>query len=195
MIPSRAVLDDEALLASINDVQRRAYHEAGHAVVGHALGLVITRISLVGQPHTGAASRDFWHHDLDAIGREVAFSFAGYLAERRAMPEDRARAIAGAGEDFSIVESFNPFCASGSRLEVTRMVLGSPARWLVLARGAVRQARGILVREWASVEDVVDELLESEVLEGRALRRVLRGVSMESKRPGHPFGHRATPTS
>jgi len=83
----------------VRDARLIALHEAGHAVAAHALGLVVTRVTIEPTYDTfyqkwrlgvteieviGDLTRDFSFAMRDRLHREAIFSLAGPAAERRA---------------------------------------------------------------------------------------------------------------
>ena len=82
----------------VRDARLIALHEAGHAVAAHALGLVVTRVTIEPTYDTfyqkwrlgvteieviGDLTRDFSFAMRDRLHREAIFSLAGPAAERR----------------------------------------------------------------------------------------------------------------
>lgn len=63
--------------------ERMARHEAGHAVVAHALGHQVTKVTIVPNPERQSGGHTIWRHRDDAPVSidHVAVTYAGPLAE------------------------------------------------------------------------------------------------------------------
>lgn len=146
-------------LRELLDKHWRAYelaalHEAGHVLVGYALGLDVFFVKLgpgeQGRVEFAGPIRDgdklFRHFKPIPLVEQVAVDLAGFFAERLEYPELRDWASDGVRGD----------------IERVRRALGTlPAseRFGVMLR-ASRLARRILIRHWGAVESVAG-LLES----------------------------------
>ena len=119
-----------------------AYHEAGHAVVGHAQGLRFSRIYL-GAVGGQVIFDDQWSEgavvaDPDLLDRCALMLLAGAAAEWR-----HARTVPGAIGDVAAL----CWLLAGAR---RRGTVPRPARW--------RRAEAEVARHWPAIEAVVEEL-------------------------------------
>lgn len=131
----------------------RAYHEAGHAVVGSAVDRRVRSIR-VDRSGLGGGRVVFEPAAEDGVNRalrDAAVALAGYLAHRRAHPGDRAYAVRAAQGDLRAL--------AGVRI-------GSPLN-LLLAGG--RLAARILDQRWAEVERVAAALRPGRALAGQEI--------------------------
>jgi hypothetical protein len=161
------------------------WHEAGHAVVAHALGIKVTGVTICdedGTARTWTRGRPWFRaSDFDGPGSDVAFGLAGYLAERRARIDTRKRALDGAAEDFENVMGWCPWPATDHNNNMParalwRERLGSVDGWRHYVRAWMRVAHRILRDNWQHVRRLADALVYEDEIAGDDLRRLLRGV-------------------
>lgn len=118
-----------------------AYHEAGHAVVGRSVGRTVRSIrvdrSLLGGGRTIFEPAT---DDIIWVVSTAAVALAGYLAQRRAYPGDRAYAAWGSENDLRALAQIARF----NRLNL--LLLGG------------RLANRLLTMQWAEVERVAAAL-------------------------------------
>jgi hypothetical protein len=175
-----------SMIDAIEMALRTPCHEAGHAVVAHALGCEVTRITpgeenaeaiTFSAGRKGASIRWF---DVDEIGRDIAITFGGYVAERRSILAHRAVALAGAEDDFKSVESWNPFTSPEPGAVYLRELAGNADGWRSFVRAWYRVAVEIVRLNWEPLSALRDELLfaadADTTLEGALLRKLLRRV-------------------
>lgn len=185
---------------------RAAYHEAGHAVVAHALGFRVRSIDLGGDGMAVRAGtyraeggftvvrtpRGYLPRDFNGPGREIAWTFGGYLAERRAYVSERWRALQGALEDFESVDDRYPFGDYGEA--VWRARLASPEGWRRYVRFWMRLAGRVVRENWAIVERIADRA--SDGIDEELAQRLLRGtkrVRLGRKQLGLPGAATVSP--
>jgi len=147
-----------------------AFHEAGHAVIGDALGLVVEKVTIlpVFSSHykrwargmtwikaTGDLTRDFSFAMRDRLHREAIFSLAGPAAERRAV-------------------GHVPLDAEDIDAQVAEWLLSRDTAARELPR-VFRRANGIaerLVRQrWSAIESLAAALMRHGSLSGQQLRK------------------------
>jgi hypothetical protein len=181
-------------------ITRVTFHEAGHAVVAHALGIEVPRVftdlprRIEGDTwQTGSGVAGIKHRvssmDVLAQGHQIAFCVAGYLAERRAAPELRKKTLWGALVDLNEIEEMNPFShlKSSDRFSpewraLTRPFFANEAQWKRFCRAWIREAKHVLVANWEHVTRLARELRAARrtrrngVVEGRTLHRLLKPV-------------------
>ena len=149
------------LLRKHRDEQARMFfHEAGHAVVYHALKAEVARIVTKPQPLT-LVCRPAANDSCDLVA-----VVAGYLAERRAFPQERSLALAGAVEDLALVAEIVKECLSVER----------QLKVLMLRAGRILRAN------WSVVQQLAGLLSKTKRrLEGAPLQEVLAGVSWQPR--------------
>jgi hypothetical protein len=119
-----------------------AYHEAGHAVVGHVQGLRVGRI-YIGDASGHVVFDDQWSEDAvlgdpDVLDRYALMLLAGTSAEWR-----RAGMVVGATGDLAALTWL-------LRRAAERGTVPRPDRW--------RRADAEAARRWPAIEAVADEL-------------------------------------
>jgi ATP-dependent Zn protease len=150
----------------MNQRERAAFHEAGHAVVRRYFGMGIKKITIVEDDESyGRVSNrppgDWFRPDIEIDGRrrrrielEIMTGWAGTLAEEMHAGESEAT-IAGAREDINQIANLALY-ASGSEEEAEAYI-----EWLRL------RTLGILRVMWGEIEAVATALLERETLTGK----------------------------
>lgn len=175
---------------SFVDAGRVHHHEAGHAVVALALGMPVYSVSVTQSSEAGVASVGSRKHrrrrrdgmvraplaiDLTEIGRLMAVDFAGYLAERRHVPERRYIATEGASHDFAHVARWDPFASEFGGAEHRRSYLAtifeSPDRgWRHVVLESLRVSRALVAAAWPAIDELAWRLADvEEVTDGRTL--------------------------
>ena len=114
-------------------------HEAGHAVVAHALDHVVSGIEWA----TGRLPVTHWeirpqHPDTD--GRWVATTLGGYIATKKGFPEKRVLNLAGAASDFAEIDR--------KRRAEFRLFINDDGLWCSFVRVSYAQAQRIVRDEW-----------------------------------------------
>ena len=92
---------------------------------------------------------------------------AGYLAERRAFPQERSLALAGAVEDLALIAEIVKECPS----------VESQLKILMLRAGRILRANWSVVQQLAAVLSKTKRHLE-----GAPLQEILAGVSWQARR-------------
>ncbi|QKV20051.1 ATP-dependent Zn protease [Oricola thermophila] len=173
--------------------RRAAIHEAGHAIVGHLLG--IGRIRSVGIAVTSNEAGHVWSEETTAdeqveprLMARLAVLLAGRAAERVIL--GTVSAGAGGDHDSDLAQATKLAADIETVLGLARtrpllhrriepfMLLGGQAKGLVRRidrrlRRAERQACRIVRENRDAVIDLAARLLEVEVLEGEDLHRLL----------------------
>jgi hypothetical protein len=130
--------------------ERIAYHEAGHAVVGVALGRVLRDVSL------DAGTTTFVSQDpLDAV---VTSAFAGAAADARGM-----------GTHSDSAGALDQFNADG----LARGQYPSPAERDAYLAGMARRAVALVDQHWPAIERLAALLLERGRADGAEVTRLL----------------------
>jgi hypothetical protein len=140
---------------TIDTCRRGAWHEAGHAIVAHALGWDVRGIEAIGiiNFETESHARNGVRTIRD-MGERIAGLFGGYIAERRRFKRRRSTALVGAAGDFVSIEMFNPswLLPQGDprRLRQIRLAEAAvnDAGWRLFARAWYRVAHAIIRRDW-----------------------------------------------
>lgn len=186
---------DDPVVVSIKAYLATAHHEAGHAVVSHALGVAVDRVAA--DDSGGVArfdarkARGLLACDSEQIGRLVALTLAGYFAERRylasaggapAVLARRSYSLDGACGDLAAIERRNPHSTVnelGYWHEMARHTWRTPDDWRSFTHAWARVS-GRLVRQlWPHVETLASELVASDgEVKGRALKRLLKPVPL-----------------
>lgn len=188
--------DDPAVVA-IAAYYATAHHEAGHAVVSHALGVAVDRVT--SDDFEGFArfdarkARGQLPTDSGLNGRHVAVLLAGYFAERRylasvagaALPAVLARRsypLAGACGDLASIERRNPHSTVNELTSwhaTARHTWRTPDDWRSFTH-AWALVSGRLVRQlWPHIEALALELTANGgEVKGRALKRLLKPVPL-----------------
>lgn len=159
-----------------------ARHEAGHAVVGHLLGLDLLDTDLHPDPNGGRGHTRFarpggWFDprpdalapaETDFIERLLTTFMAGQAAEARS---------GGADPDGSVYDTDE---ASG---DWARFLTGSPRERRKLLGGFRERAERVLERAgaWNAVEAVASELLAHGRLDGQAVVRSIDAARSQSE--------------
>jgi len=172
-----------------NQLYYTAIHEAGHAVVTWQLGLQVTKITIrpdnqegtfgscqnkpIGkwfQPDVGVLLVDdsHWRMLRRAINEATIF-LAGMEAEARVRGR---RNLTGASSDMRNATELCQYFADDYGPETNAM-----AEWLRI------RARGIVNRNWESVEALANALLELKTLKGKEALRIMAVAIDEA----HPF--------
>lgn len=171
---------------------RVAYHEVGHVVVGAALACPVEGVYITGRPPIAEVRHRKPIFDLDEVRRNVAMLMAGYLAERRIVPDGRAEALAGAKDDFARVRWWDPG-RYPLRQTIVRYYFSRTEDWNAFVREQVRMANRILRANWEAVGEIAMALLWEGSLEGRKLKKMLKLVEPHMLEPSQVFEamHRA----
>ena len=189
----------------ISDEQRRivAYHEAGHAVVGHALPgarvphrlSVIPRGRTLGAVLTREEDGDRLLHSRSTLLDEMAALLGGHTAERlvfdevtSAAAEDllRVNRIArqmvlelGMSEGFGVVTHADGERGADHSDETARRIDEEVSR---LVTEAQARARAVLERSRVVLDRVAAAVIEREVLTGDELAAILAGEAVPAVR-------------
>lgn len=189
------LLKGDPMVASVEAYFLVAHHEAGHAVVSHALGVAVDRVTA--DDHEGFAYLDarklrtLLPHDSEQLGRDVALTLAGYFAERRylasaggmrAVLVRRSHSLAHACGDLATIERYNPHSTVSELTgwhEMARHMWRTPDDWRSFTHAWARVS-GRLVRQlWPHIEALASELVASDgEVKGRALKRLLKPVPL-----------------
>lgn len=163
--------------------EHAAIHEAGHAVVGDAVGLEIKSADIIRiggragivhivQPAWIAVERDPTSPRAKAYLQQCAvMDWAGYLAEERFTGIDKITSL-----HFSMdmmKEAATGVGDFASLLLAAELSADSDVGRLDFVELTRAQALDVLQREWSSVELIADALLESTVLTGPAIRGLI----------------------
>lgn len=159
-------------VASADALRRAAYHEAGHVVVGCALGVTVYRVEV----HDDGSGRT----QLAASGGGPAATAAGVVAER----------IAG----YTVPEQSKRKHYASVRRQAKHIAGFSETRTRELVDHAFDWAENILRERWASVELIAAALLRRRSLDEHALLEILgksAPVTLESFNVRHArrLGH------
>jgi len=160
-----------------------AYHEAGHVVVGHLLGLQLLDTDILpddegGRGHTHFAHPGSWFQpqrgrldarERDLIERVLTTFMAGFAAESRHGEAD----VEGSGYDLD-----------QSLREWVGYIAGTPRGREAALRGFLERAVSIVEgsQAWAAIEAVAAALLAEEQLSGSAAAQIAQQYS------GHSVG-------
>jgi hypothetical protein len=120
-----------------------AYHEAGHAVVGHSQGLRFSRIYL-GNVSGQVVFDDQWNEDAVLADADLLDCYALMLLAATAAELRHSGTVVGATGDIAALNWL--LCRARERGTVPR-----PDRW--------RRADAEAARHWPAIEAVADELI------------------------------------
>lgn len=172
---------------------RTAWHEAGHAVVQHALGWRVQGIEANGdfnvEIETFPASGPV--RTIGDMGERIAGLFGGYIAERRHDHRGRRIALKGALGDLMEIARFNPWTNRHpnepplSRLRLLADAVRDEAGWRSFARAWYRVAHEIVRVNWAPLGVLADAVVrelgagktgKNRSISGERLRNLLHPV-------------------
>ncbi len=147
-----------------------AYHEAGHAVVAHFTGLAFETVSIIEDDESWGRCRtplpegfqpdEQGEGSLEVLKNHLAVRFAGAAAQE----------IFTGG--FVEVEGND----LNGALHLVGSLAGNTDQMNAELEEARQRAKGILHREWASVEALAARLLEQGELDGEQAVAVIEGV-------------------
>ena len=149
------------------DPTRTAYHEAGHAIVAHALGQRVKRMEIL--ENLSGTTEIPWPDetgsiDVDLQIKRIAVMVAGYVAEEMAMRNnDRGTEYRSAVERVGLV----------LRIEGHGLRHDEPEAVVAEQEG---RARGILTDNRQVMDELALELEQRKFLTGDSLNRFLRRV-------------------
>lgn len=152
-------------------MERRAYHEAGHAVAAAALGRIVELVTIVPYGKRRGACRTRRAPTSEALEDAVVVTYAGMYA-------DYLCCIALSGRDLTDVELDSVVDDAGGDLDKARRVrglatvVGAPEDDTRIGRRTVQ----ILDERWPAVEALAAALLKRRRLSGSAARRIIRGA-------------------
>lgn len=134
------------------DLEKRARHEAAHAVVAHALGHLVLSASVA--PDRGSGGRVVWRHSDAAFAQasidHIAVTFAGPLAEQTG---DVVQAAENGADDYSAL------LRTAIAASITDPENRTPGE--ILDAGT-KTARRLVLRHSRAIEALTYELLATE---------------------------------
>jgi hypothetical protein len=168
-LPTLPLADHSRARRGGRERERTAYHEAGHAVMAHELGMKVTSVSIVKDDDTlGRMARRWerWMHEIDynvtpyreaKVQRHIMVCYAGAAATKIQFNYGAWR---GTGADTTTAVDLA--CCMTGKTEETEALL----RWLWI-RTCDQLARPLL---WAEVEATAAALLAHHELTGQEFR-------------------------
>lgn len=141
------------------DKQSTAYHEAGHAVVAHVLGLDIEKVTIIG--------------DEESAGQCIAplpENFMPYDDEDYELMEKHLMTNMGGAAADELRKGERPSLIGNDRDGafdlVSRLAGGNEDEQLEISEQAHQKAKRILGSKWGAVESLAETLIRCEELNG-----------------------------
>jgi ATP-dependent Zn protease len=142
-----------------------AYHEAGHAVVAHALGVEVEGVSIVQDQGSSGHTTTPRPDNVDSSDEEVSADLEKHLIT----------GVAGAASEELLTEELSDL--RGKNLEgVAKLLMGledAGAPVQADSEEALDKAKSILRDHWGSVQALAEALLEHEELDREGVLAVL----------------------
>lgn len=166
--------------ATVVDLEHRAWHEAGHALVScclgeYPLGINILATGVIDDMNFAAVTR--MRRTRGALYELIPMLSAGYLAERIVNP-DRATARWAARRDTQIVERLDPYrYPDEPGAPWRRETFQSPTAWYRFLLGQRRVAGRLLKRHRRQLQELADALLAGN---GEMCAEEVRAFAMET---------------
>ncbi len=158
-------------------LERTAYHEAGHAVMAHLCGQIVTQVEVCGDAeHSGSVST-LRFHEQPRWGDDESLPSASFEARILCL-------VAGLAAETISGRSTKWQESDGDLNEAVRLALrivGSCERVIPLLEQAHDHAVELLRRHWPAVECIAHVLLSNGNLTGEDLRRLLVPLLEEEK--------------
>jgi hypothetical protein len=163
-------VQQDKLTRSLHSVERAAYHEAGHAVLAHFLGVALRQVSIVTDqdspghvPERGEYSEDTEYLRTfaeEAFWLRMAIArYAGVEAERRLTPRSRN---ASAEEDYK-----------RAAVALEKITMDWPSRRALYFYARWR-ARLLVENYWPEIEAVARALMDRRQLDAEELGKMIR---------------------
>ncbi len=156
-------------MAIVPEIERNAFHEAGHAVAALRYEWGVREVSIVPSPDGGSVGRCVRYNPMYPTGgagslttvstrdrdRIMIVSYAGYAAEVLRSPRHKRHARSRAGWDFGEARKAIRYCPGWEAED-----------WADLERRRMANARRLVSRLWPEISQVAAALLR-----GKALRK------------------------
>ncbi len=169
---------------SQEDLRATAIHEAGHAVVGHRLGMRLVAVDILATDDRRGIAR--WHideedlerfayDDVDALAATFgAASWAGLAAQEIAgFPDD-----GGFGRPLDGSGGVAPGSDWAGLLELGFRVTAQEGDLVATLEGWQRLAIDVLRARWPEVEALADRLLEAGSLSAEEVQTTIEGIDL-----------------
>jgi ATP-dependent Zn protease len=146
-------------------IRNVAYHEAGHAVIGVAVGMPLARVTIRPRGNSLVDGKTMWRHgSRSPLLSQVIVDYAGFSAERRI---DASVRWEEGVDDHDVLEDK---ILRGQWADSEEAVADA-YRFM---RKVKKASAALVTRHWKAIITVAEELLRKQTLTGKQVRELVR---------------------